>query len=145
MGARENEWQIWQYHILRMKFPEFYLCNHNSCEIRHLFSRTSMRNFPWCYYRWFITSSALEKSKKRMQYSLNYSGTRVCPLKIKITQYLVDSVLRSSWRVRQHWRYHGNRVLTVMFFLDLHFGCVRFCFYFYLLDDYINLNSAEIW
>ena len=103
---------------------------------------------PWEIFLGVTTDDLLHRQplkKKRMQYSLNYSGTRVCPLKIKITQYLVDSVLRSSWRVRQHWRYHGNRVLTVMFFLDLHFGCVRFCFYFYLLDDYINLNSAEIW
>ena len=48
-----------------MKFSEFYLCNHNSCEIWHSFSRTSMRNFLWCYYRWFITSLALEKCKKK--------------------------------------------------------------------------------
>ena len=33
MEARENECQISQNYILQMKFSEFYLCNHNSCEI----------------------------------------------------------------------------------------------------------------
>ena len=33
MGARENESQISQNYILHMKFSEFYLCHHNSCEI----------------------------------------------------------------------------------------------------------------
>ena len=34
MGARENELhQILQNDILHMKFSEFYLCFHNSCEI----------------------------------------------------------------------------------------------------------------
>ena len=33
--------------------------------------------FFWCYYRWFITSLALEKCKKECNnYALNYSGTR---------------------------------------------------------------------
>ena len=32
MGARENEYQISQNYILHMKFSEFYLCNHNSCD-----------------------------------------------------------------------------------------------------------------
>ena len=34
MGARENsKRQVSQNYILHMKFSEFYLCNHNSCEI----------------------------------------------------------------------------------------------------------------
>ena len=45
MGARENECQISQIYILHMKYLEFYLCNHNSREIWHSFSRSSMRNF----------------------------------------------------------------------------------------------------
>ena len=40
MGALENESQIGQNYILHIKFLEFYLYNHNSCEIRHLFSPT---------------------------------------------------------------------------------------------------------
>ena len=35
MGARENECQITQNYILHMNFLEFYLYNHNSCEIWH--------------------------------------------------------------------------------------------------------------
>ena len=42
-----SENQVSQNYILHIKFSEFYLCNHNSCEIS--FSRTSMRNFLWCY------------------------------------------------------------------------------------------------
>ena len=33
MGATENECQISRRDILHMKFSEFYLCFHNSCEI----------------------------------------------------------------------------------------------------------------
>ena len=46
MRARENKCQISQKlnDILHIKFSEFYLCFHNSCEIWHLFSRAPMRN-----------------------------------------------------------------------------------------------------
>ena len=33
MRAGENEFQISQNRILHIKFSEFYLCFHNSCEI----------------------------------------------------------------------------------------------------------------
>ena len=33
MRARENECQIAKIDILHMKYSEFYLCFHNSCEI----------------------------------------------------------------------------------------------------------------
>ena len=33
MGAEENECQISQNYTLHIKFSEFYLCFHNSCEI----------------------------------------------------------------------------------------------------------------
>ena len=69
-----------------MKFSEFYPCNHNSCEIWHSFSRTSMRNFLWCYYRWLITSLALEKWKKECDILKFILVEGFCPLKIKITQ-----------------------------------------------------------
>ena len=63
--ARQNDCQISQNYILHMKFSEFFLCFHNSCEIWHSFSQTSMRNSLWCYYGWLIiTSLALEKCKK---------------------------------------------------------------------------------
>ena len=75
MGTRENECQISQSYIVHMKFSEFYLCNHNSCEILHSFSRTSMRNFLWCYYRWCITSLALEKRKLSFNI-INWTFTR---------------------------------------------------------------------
>ena len=45
MEARENECQILQNYILRIKFSEFYLCFHNSCEIWHSFSRTPVEIF----------------------------------------------------------------------------------------------------
>ena len=42
----------------------FYLCFLNFCEIWNIFSRAPIRNCLWCYYRWLITSIALEKCKK---------------------------------------------------------------------------------
>ena len=47
LGARKNECQILQNYSLHMKFLEFYLYNHKSCEIWRLFSRTSRMNFLW--------------------------------------------------------------------------------------------------
>ena len=63
MGALENECQISKNYVLHVKFLDFNLYNHNSCEIWHLFSRTSMRNFLLVLLE-MITSSALEKCKK---------------------------------------------------------------------------------
>ena len=63
-GARENKCQISQNYILHMKFPEFYPCFHNSCEIWHLFSQAPIRNFLWCYHRSLITLLGLEIRKK---------------------------------------------------------------------------------
>ena len=69
-----------------MKFLEFYLCFHNSCEIWHSFSQTPIRNFLWCYYR-LITSLTHEKRKKEcnIRYIILVQG--FCPLIIKITQF----------------------------------------------------------
>ena len=49
MGAQENKCQTPQNDILHMKFTEFYLCFHNSCEIGHSFSwalnKTSLKPY----------------------------------------------------------------------------------------------------
>ena len=86
MGARENECQILQSYILHMKFSEFYLCFHNSCEICHSFSRTSKRIILRCYYRWLITSLALEKYEKECTILQIILVQSFCPLKITISQ-----------------------------------------------------------
>ena len=85
MGAQENECQIFQnFKCVITILVKFDIHN----------SRTSMRNFLWCYYRWFITSSALEKCKKRMQNCLNYSVFFFfVHWKLKSLNFLVDSVL----------------------------------------------------
>ena len=87
MSARENESQISQNYILHLKFSEFHLCFHNSCKIWHSFSRTPVRNFLWCYYRWLITSLALEKCKKECNAPYIILVQGFCPLKIEITQF----------------------------------------------------------
>ena len=80
------------------------MCKLKFCEIWHPFSRAPIRNFPWCYYKWRITSLALEKCKKRMQYALNYSDTRFLPWpKIKITQF--PSEFRHN---PLEWKYDGT-------------------------------------
>ena len=86
MGARENECQMPQSYILHMKFQEFHLRDHNSCEIWLSFSRTPMRNFLCCYYRWLITSLAFEKYEKECNILKIILVQGFCPLKIKITE-----------------------------------------------------------
>ena len=49
---------------LTHEISEFFLCFYNSCEIWYSLSRTPMRNFLWCYYRWLLISLALAKCKK---------------------------------------------------------------------------------
>ena len=98
MGARENKCkrsQTWD--ILNMKFSEFYLCFHNSCELWHLFSRAPIRNCLWCYYRKLITSIALLKSVKKknaMLFILFWYKVFVHSI-LKLLNFLVDSVLNS--------------------------------------------------
>ena len=78
-----------------MKFSEFYLCFHNSCEIWHSFPRAPVRKFLWCYYRWLIvliTSLALEKCKKNAICFKLFSHKVFCPLKFKITRSPLYSV-----------------------------------------------------
>ena len=87
MGVRENECQMSENYILDINFSEFYLYFHNSCEFWHSFSRTLMTNFLWCYYRWQITSLALEKCKKECNILWIILVQGFCPLKIKITQF----------------------------------------------------------
>ena len=63
LGARENECQILQNYILHMKFLEFYLHNHKSCEIWLLFSRTSRINFLW-----FVLQMRVKKRRFKTSY-----------------------------------------------------------------------------
>ena len=53
---------------------------------------------------------------------------------------LSGNILKSSWRVCQHWRCHGNRVFTAMFFKICSFPINRIFFYFYLLNYSITIN-----
>ena len=74
-------------YIFHVKISEFYLCFHNSCEIWHSLSRTPMRNFLWCYYRWLITSLGLKKCKKECNILEIILVQGFHPLRIKITQF----------------------------------------------------------
>ena len=49
----------------------FYLRFLSSCEIWNLFSWAPLRNCLWCYYRWLITSIALEKCKRECDIAEN--------------------------------------------------------------------------
>ena len=94
MGARENEFQISQNYILHMKFSEFYLCFHNSCEIWHSFSWASMRNSLWCYYRWLSTSLGLKNVKKDEIFFKLFWYKVFVHWELKLLNFLVDSVLK---------------------------------------------------
>ena len=96
MGALENKCRRSQRDILHMKFSEFYLCFHNSCEFWHLFSRVPIRNCLWCYYRKLITSIALGNCKKNNAILFLLFWYKVfVPSVLKLFNFLVDSVLNS--------------------------------------------------
>ena len=55
---------------------------------------------------------------------------------------LSGNILKSSWRVCQHWCCHGNRVFTAMFFKICSFPINRISVYFYLSNYSITVNLA---
>ena len=68
------------------------------CEIWHSFSRASIRKFLWCYYRWLVTSLALEKGKKECKCFKLFWYKVFVHGKSKLLNFLVDSVSKfSSW------------------------------------------------
>ena len=82
-----------------MKFSGFYLCFHNSREIWHLFSRTPLRNFLWCYYRWLLTSLGHEKCIKEcniLHIHLFWYKDFV-HWKLKLLNFLMDCGLQTQW------------------------------------------------
>ena len=89
METRENECQI--FHKITVHLTHEIFWNFGcilTSEIWHSFSQTPTRNFLWCYYRWLITSLALEKCKKECNIlKIDCCGTGFCPLKISITQF----------------------------------------------------------
>ena len=71
------------------------MCKMSFCEIWHSFSRASIRDFLWCYYRWLITSLALEKGKKKALY-------------LKLFWY----------KVFVHWKLKSRWILPYYFFMN---------------------------
>ena len=69
------------------------MCKMSFWEIWHLFSHAPLTNFLWCYYRWLITYLGIENVKKECNMCSIILVQGFCPLKIKITQFLMDSVL----------------------------------------------------
>ena len=72
---------------------KFYLCCHNSCEIWHSFSRTTVRNFLWCYYRWVIHLKPLKNVKKNAIFFKLFWQMDFVYWKLKLINFVVDSVL----------------------------------------------------
>ena len=71
----------------------FYLCFHNSWEIWHSFSRTPMRNFLWCYYRWLIHLKPLKNVKNNAIFFKLFWHKDFVHWNLKLMNFLVDSVL----------------------------------------------------
>ena len=66
------------------------------------FSWRPIRNFLWCYYRWLITSLALEKCKKECSKLFWYKV--LVDWNFKFLSFLVDSVLKLfSWCTANIW------------------------------------------
>jgi len=75
-------------HKMKSYAWRFYLRFLNSCEIWNIFSRAPIRNCLWCYYRWLITSIALEKCKKECDIAENILIVKVFfHWTVKITQF----------------------------------------------------------
>ena len=71
---------------------------HNSREIWYSFSRTPLRNFLWCYYRWLITSLALQKCETENAIFFKLFWYKVfVHWELKLLNFLVDSVLNVLW------------------------------------------------
>ena len=71
----------------------FYLCFHNSWEILFSFSRTTMRNFLWCYYKWLIHLKPLRNVKKNAIFLKLFWHKDFVHWNLKLINFLVDSVL----------------------------------------------------
>ena len=52
----KTNFKSFKFHKMKSYAWWFYLCFLNSCEIWNLFSRVSIRNCLWRYYRWLIIS-----------------------------------------------------------------------------------------
>ena len=77
-------------------------------------------SFNWCYYRWLITSLALEKCKKQcnMLYIILVQSFR--PLKIKITQFPGRFRLNVGdvrWRLSVYELRNRNNIITLFLYL----------------------------
>ena len=55
-------------------------------------------NVLWCYYRWLITSIALEKYKKESDIVLIILIQGCFYWKLQLLNFLMDSILISDWR-----------------------------------------------
>ena len=94
-----------KWHLLLAFFRIFSAFNgythryiHNSREIWYSFSRTPLRNFLWCYYRWLITSLALQKCKTGNAIFFKLFWYKVfVHWELKLLNFLVDSVLNVLW------------------------------------------------
>ena len=76
--------KLWTFFTFKMSF----------CELWQLFSRAPIRNFLWCYYRWLITSLALDKGIKINAICFKLFWHKVfVHWKLKLLSFLVDSVL----------------------------------------------------
>ena len=157
MGNRENECQFSQNYIFYMDFSEIYLGFHNSCEIWHSFSRTPMRNFLWCYFRWLITSLVLQKCKTENAIFFKLFWCKVfVPLELKLLHFLVDSAVNVLWsdiklncslKKRPTFYVYLLRIPTFEIWTDilLLFVCL-FVFFFVdrLLSKSVSFSASEI-
>ena len=97
MGAWETECQISQNYILQMKVLEFYLYNHDSCEIWRL-----LLGLPWEIFFGGTTDhllhlKPLKNVKKNAIFFKLFCYKIFVPWKLKLLNFLVDSILSWFW------------------------------------------------
>ena len=89
----KTNFKSFKFHKMKSYAWWFYLCFPNSCEIWNLFSRVSIRNCLWRYYRWLIMYIALEKCTKKVIWPQIFWYEVFISWKLKLLSFLVDSVL----------------------------------------------------
>ena len=83
--------------------------------------------------------------KRSRNASVSRLLSKIVDMTTKLSEFsytLSGSILFSTWRARQYWCYHSNRVLTAMIFKILLFFYKKIYFYSCILNYCVRLNLA---
>ena len=87
---KKTNFKSFKFHKMKSYAWWFYPCFLNSCEIWNLFSKVSIRNCLWRYYRWL---SPWKVYKKKVIWPKIFWYKVFISWKLKLLSFVVDSVL----------------------------------------------------